>query len=119
MTKDEADTAIRGARWAEGRPYAPLLVCAVLAGVQVISWPVLFVIGVAVHKNVTAVTLMAIPALLWLLLPLGSVYGLYIGFAQNFRRQGCCLSLAGIGANVMYLLFGLLTWAAVAEGVRV
>ncbi|HEY0035961.1 MAG TPA: hypothetical protein VGB66_04690 [Longimicrobium sp.] len=119
MTEQEADGTIRGARWAEGRPYAPLVVCAVLAGVQVISWPVLFVIGVAVHKNVTAITLMAIPAVLWFLLPLGSIYGLYIVAKQNARRQGGCLPVAGFAANVLYLLFGLLTWAAVLAGVRV
>jgi len=119
VTEREADRTIRGARWAEGRPHAPLVVCAVLVCVQVISWPVLFVIGVAVHKNVTAITLMAIPAVLWILLPLGSVYGLYIGFTQNVRREGGCLSFMGIAANVLYLLLGLLMWLAVATGVRV
>jgi hypothetical protein len=92
-------------------------VCGGLVGIQVLSWPVLFLIGVAVHKNVTAITLMAIPAVLWFLLPLGSVYGLYIGFTQNVRREGGCLSLVGIAANVLYLLFGLLTWAVVLAGV--
>lgn len=119
MTEEAEDRTIRGARWAEGRAYAPLLVCAVLVGVQVISWPVLFLIGVAVHKNVTAISLMRIPGALWLLLPLGSVYGLYIGSQQNARRQGGCLPVVGFGANALYLLFGLLTWLIVAAGIRV
>lgn len=119
MTDEAADRTIRGARWAEGRPYAPLLVCGALVALQVLSWPILFLVGVAVHKNVTAITLMGIPFALWVLLPLGSVYGLYIGFAQNVRRQGGCLPVVGIVANVLYLLFGLLLWAAALAGPRV
>jgi hypothetical protein len=119
MTDEAADRTIRGARWAEGRPYAPLLVCAVLAGVQMVSWPVLFLVAVGVRRNATALSLLGIGSVLWLLLPLGAIYGLYIGFAQNVRHQGGWLSVVGIAANVLYLLFGLVTWAAALAGPRV
>jgi hypothetical protein len=72
-----------------------------------------------VRRNATALSLLGIGSALWLLLPLGALYGLYIGFAQDVRRQGGCLPVVGVAANVLYLLFGLMSWAAALSGPRV
>ena len=41
---DAEKYAIRGTRWAAGRPYASLLVCLGLIAVQVVTWAPLFVL---------------------------------------------------------------------------
>lgn len=108
MADRAEDGGLRWARWAEGRPHAPLLVFGALFGIQVLSWPLLVLVGYAVRESTPALTALGIPAVLWLLLPMGSVYGLYIGFSQDVQRQGGCLPAVGIAANGLYLLFGLL-----------
>jgi hypothetical protein len=109
----------RGAGWAAGRPYASLLVCLAFATVQLVTWPILFLLGIRYRFDLTGTLLVYVAVTLWFLLPLGAVYGLYIGMARGGahgggRRRG--VRVAGIVANALYLLFGIVLWIGRLSG---
>jgi hypothetical protein len=108
----------RGAGWAAGRPHASLLVCLACATVQLIAWPILFLLGIRYGFSLTGLVLVNLATVLWFLLPLGAVHGLYIGVgrggAHGGGRDG--VRVAGVVANALYLLFGILLWIGRLSG---
>jgi hypothetical protein len=108
----------RGAGWAAGRPYASLLVCLAFATVQLIAWPILFLLGIRYRFDLTGMLLVYVAVTLWFLLPLGAVYGLYIGMARGGAHGGGRggVRTVGVVANALYLLFGILLWIGRLSG---
>lgn len=100
----------RGTRWAAGRPYASLLVCLGLAAVQLVAWPILFLLGIRYRFDLTGLVLVNLAVTLWFLLPLGAVYGLYLGTARYGAPGAGVLRVSGVAANAVYLLLGILLW---------
>jgi len=107
----------RGTAWAAGRPYASLLVCLGLIGMQVISWPPLFLLGVTYHGNELATALLTALAFIWIFLPLGAAYGIRVGMAQRGRPGSGMLPMIGVLANTAYLLLAILIWISIFSGV--
>jgi hypothetical protein len=107
----------RGTRWAAGRPWASLLVCLGLVTLQVIGWLPLFLLGVRYHLDGRAMALLTVPMAIWLFLPLGAVYGLYIGMMPQRAPGGGVLRGAGVVANAVYLLFAILIWIGTFSGI--
>jgi hypothetical protein len=111
----------RGTRWAVGRPYAPLLVCLGFAAVQLVAWPLLFLLGIRYRFSFYGLVLVNVAVTLWFLLPLGAVYGLYIGRARygapgGGGGGGGVARVAGIVANAVYLTIGILLWIGTLSG---
>ena len=106
----------RGTRWATGRPYASLLVCLGLIALQVIGWAPLVWLAVEYHLDERAMALLAVPMAIWFFLPLGAVYGLYIGMMRHRAPGGGALRGAGVVANALYLLFAILIWIGTFSG---
>jgi hypothetical protein len=106
----------RGAGWAAGRPYASLLVCLAFATVQLVAWPILFLLGIRYGFSLTGLVLVNLAATLWFLLPLGAMYGLYIGLGRHGARGGSGVRTVGVVANALYLLFGIVLWIGRLSG---
>lgn len=105
----------RGTRWTARRPYASLLVCLGLAAVQLVAWPLLFLLGIRYRFDLYGMVLVYVAVTLWFLLPLGAVYGLYIGRARP-GAPGAGVRRAGVVANAVYLLFGIFLWIGRLSG---
>lgn len=108
--------APRGVRRMETMPFGSLIVCLALFVVQLASWPVLFMVGMQSHGNQAATDFLQIPMVLWLLLPAGSIYGLYLALRREASDFGDTPRALGIIANGLYLLFGIFIWMTTLFG---
>ena len=99
-----------GAGWAAGRPYASLLVCLAFATVQFVAWPALFLLGIRYRFDLPGYVLVHAAVVLWFLLPLGAVYGLYLGLARRGAQGRGGVRTVGVVANALYLLLGIFLW---------
>ena len=100
-------------------PFGSLILCIVLVLVQLVSWPILFLAGVEHHRNPMVMALLQVPMVLWLLLPAGSIYGLYLALRREAREFGPVPRVLGVLANASYLLVGIFLWLILLLGVRV
>lgn len=105
-------------RWL-ARPYASLILCLALVLIQVVSWPLLFMAAVQSHRNPTVTALLQVPMVLWMLLPAGSIYGLYLALRREARESGLLPRVLGVVANALYLLVGIFLWLILLLGVTV
>jgi hypothetical protein len=116
LTTADAARLPRGTGWAAGRPYASLLVCVALIATQVITWPPLFLLGVRYHLDARATALLNVPMVIWFFLPVGALYGIYLGARRQVAPGGGVLRGLGVVANGIYLLLAILLWIATFSG---
>lgn len=100
----------------ETMPFGALIVCLALFVVQLASWPVLFMVGMQSHGNKAATDFLLIPMVLWLLLPAGSIYGLYLALRREANDFGATPRVLGVIANALYLLFAIFIWTMTLFG---
>lgn len=103
---------------ASDRPGQSLAVCAGLLMFQVVSYPPLFLLGVAVHRSPIGTTVTGVLAIAWFAIPFGSVYGARAGVQYVRRHPGSLLAWSGIVLNCLYLLFGLATPLLIAYAIN-
>jgi hypothetical protein len=101
------------------RPFGSLILCIVLVTIQVVSWPMLFLTTAVHHRNPMVMALLQVPMVLWILLPVGSIYGLYLALRREAREFGLVPRVLGVIANVLYLLVGVFLWLIPLLGVTV
>jgi hypothetical protein len=110
----------RGMRWIATQPYASLLFCVACIALQVVSWAVLFLVGVKYHRNEVVSAALNVPMFLWILLPAASLYGIYLARpSSGYDRPGGWLRGLGLLANLLYLMIGMFIWLMGLSGVRV
>jgi hypothetical protein len=107
------------ARRRQTMPFGSLILCILLVLMQMVSWPILFVAGVEHRQNPTVTTLLHVPMILWMLLPAGSIYGLYLALRREAGEFGRVPRVLGVIANALYLLIGIFLWLILLLGVRV
>lgn len=97
-------------------PYGALILCLVLFVVQLASWPILFMLGMGLRDDGTTPAILQVPMILWMLLPAGSIYGLYLVLRRESAGMGETPRALGFIANGLYLLFGVFTWLTALFG---
>jgi hypothetical protein len=76
---------------------------------QAVSWPLLFLVGVAHHRDMPIAIQVAMA--IWFFLPLVSIVGLVSAIARLRKKQDVILSSVGLGLNACYLaLFTLIAY---------
>jgi hypothetical protein len=100
-------------------PFGSFILCMLLVLVQAVSWPLLFIAVVQNHRHPTVTALLQVPMVLWMLLPAGSIYGLYLALRREAGEFGLLPRVLGIVANGLYLLVGVFLWLILLLGVRV
>lgn len=83
-------------------------------GLQVMAWPLLFLLGTGLDEGVTAA--LTVLMVIWFFLPLGAVYGIYLGVTQRRLHGSGMLPTLGVAANTVYLLLALLIWVVTFSG---
>jgi hypothetical protein len=102
----------RLARWAEKRPHASLAFCLGLFGTQLMGSVLLFLVVYGTDAPWIPPVEFAMKGVL-LLLPLGSLVGIYLATRAQPADQGRLLHVVGILANGAYLVYGLYLWSIV------
>jgi hypothetical protein len=108
----------RRRRWT-AMPYASLILCIVLALVQLASMPILSMLGMRSHGDRAATAILRVPMVLWFLLPAGFIYGLHPALRREDRAFVAAPRVLGIIANALYLLYGIVIWLSLLPGVTV
>jgi hypothetical protein len=102
-------------RWIE-HPAIPFVTSIGSIGLQVLSWPLLFVVGVAVHRNPPVVLQLAEVA--WCALPLLSLLGIVSASMRLRRKRNVLVSSIGLALNAGYfVLFVLAIFLVCVMGV--
>ena len=86
--------------------------------VQVLTWPVLFLIGVDVHRDPPA--LFKALSMAWFFIPLLSLFGCYAGARYAREHGNDPLAIAGVGLNLLWFaLFALVCHLVFNVGITV
>lgn len=95
--------------WSSTGPYASIRVCITLLVGQAVLLPVMLM-GMFAAMLVDGIGNAAANAiaLLWLAMPLGAVYGIWLGLASNASEDRWGARGVGILCNAVYLLAGVL-----------
>ena len=102
------------------KPYASLLVCAAFIALQIVLYVVLIVAVVESDGPSAASMAWEVLMVLWLLIPAGALYGIYLARpSSGYDRGGGWLRGLGLLANLLYLMIGMFMWLIVLSGVRV
>jgi hypothetical protein len=102
-------------RWGKERPHASLAFCVWLFGTQLLGSVFLLVVMIATDASWIAPVEFAIKGVL-LLMPLGSILGIYLAARTPPAHRGSALQVLGILANGAYLVWGLNIWFDVLGG---
>ena len=70
--------------------------------VQVLSWLVLFPIGVAVHKHPLGSVVFNVFAALWFFIPMAAIFGLYAGIVYIRQKGKDTIVSAGVCLNLLW-----------------
>jgi hypothetical protein len=98
----------RGVRWIASQPYASLLVCIACIALQIVTGFLLMLITLESGGNEAAGVVMKGVAVVMFLLPLGSVYGIYLARpSSGYGREGGWLRGLGLLANILYLMMAI------------
>jgi hypothetical protein len=82
---------------------------------QMLIWPLLFVVFVSVHRDPPIAVKLA--TAIWFFLPAFSLLGIASSVMRLRKRKGVCLSVIGLVLNVGYLaLFLLIVFAVFVLG---
>jgi hypothetical protein len=96
-----------------------LAVWAILVSVQIVTWPVVFLLGVYLHLRPLGPVIGLLLGVVWFAIPFGSCYGARIGVLYVRRHPGNALAWTGIVLNCLYLLVGIFMLLLLAEDIRV
>ena len=77
-------------------------------GLQVLSWLVLFPVGVAVHKIPVGAAIFSGFSFVWFFIPLASVFGFYAGVKYLKQNGKDLVAISGIALNVLWFVLFLL-----------
>lgn len=99
-------------RWGKERPHASLAFCVWLFGIQLLGSVLLLLVVYGTDASWIAPVEFAMKGVL-LLLPLGSILGIYLATRTPPVHQGSLLHVLGILANGAYLVWGLYIWSVV------
>lgn len=99
-------------RWGKERPHASLAFCVGLFGIQLLGSVFLLLVMYGTGASWIAPVEFAMKGVL-LLLPLGSILGIYLATRTPPAHQGSVLHVLGILANGAYLVWGLYIWSVV------
>lgn len=83
-----------------------IFVCGIL--VQIITWPFLFIVGVAFHLNELMSNITSVLCFLWFFVPLISVGAIVISTVQISRKWASALTVIGLILNIVWLILFLL-----------
>jgi hypothetical protein len=115
--EDAAHTGLlaRLNRWGKERPHASLAFCVWLFGTQLLGSVLLLGVMIVTDAPWIPPVEFAMKGVL-LLMPLGSILGIYLAARTPPAYQGSALQVLGILANGAYLLWGLSIWSDVLWG---
>ena len=77
-------------------------------GLQILSWLILFPVGVAVHKDPVGTAIFSGFAFIWFFIPLASIFGFYAGLKYMSKNGKDFLAIAGVCLNTTWLILFLL-----------
>jgi hypothetical protein len=98
--------------------YTAILVPIIGVGLQIVSWLILFPIGIAMHKDPIGVPVLNVVSAIWFFIPSFSLFGIYAG-VKFLKKNGTDLfAFIGIALNtVWFLIFLLISYLVFYVGI--